>query len=127
MEVAVTKDVEVRVESFFVQETEHNGKQGYQFAYRVQLKNLGATPVQLISRHWIITDSSGDVKEVRGAGVVGEQPRLGPGESYEYMSGSLLESPVGTMEGTYQMHDHLGESFDVTIPRFQLVVASKMN
>jgi len=127
MEIAVTQGVEVSVESFFVQQDSEPEQERYTFAYRVRLKNLGEEPVQLISRHWIITDSTGRVSHVKGEGVVGEQPRLAPGEEYEYMSGSHLESPVGTMEGTYQMRLDRGQMFDVEIPRFTLAVPGKIN
>ena len=127
MDTAVTREVEVSVESFFL-ESESNPEQNrYSFAYRVQLKNLGRETVQLLSRHWIITDSIGKVQHVKGPGVVGEQPVLKPGASYEYTSGSRLESPMGTMEGTYQMVTYEGENFDIRIPMFTLAVPGTLN
>ena len=127
MDTAVTREVEVSVESFFL-ESESNPEQNrYSFAYRVQLKNLGRETVQLLSRHWIITDSIGKVQHVKGPGVVGEQPVLKPGASYEYTSGSRLESPMGTMEGTYQMVTDEGENFDIRIPMFTLTVPGTLN
>ncbi|MCH8888288.1 MAG: Co2+/Mg2+ efflux protein ApaG [SAR324 cluster bacterium] len=127
MDTAVTREVEVSVESFFL-ESESNPEQNrYSFAYRVQLKNLGRETVQLLSRHWIITDSIGKVQHVKGPGVVGEQPVLKPGASYEYTSGSRLESPMGTMEGTYQMVTDEGENFDIRIPMFTLAVPGTLN
>lgn len=127
METAVTRDVEVSVNCFFL-ETESDPEQNqFSFAYRVQLKNLGAETVQLISRHWVITDSVGKVQHVKGPGVVGEQPVLKPGQEYEYTSGSRLESPMGTMEGTYQMVTSDGEEFDIRIPMFTLSVPGTLN
>ena len=127
MDTAVTREVEVNVESFFL-ESESNPEQNqFSFAYRVQLKNLGRETVQLLSRHWIITDSVGKVQHVKGPGVVGEQPVLKPGTSYEYTSGSRLESPLGTMEGTYQMVTDDGENFDIRIPMFTLSVPGTLN
>ena len=93
----------------------------------MRLKNVGAERVQLISRHWIITDGTGTVRHVKGPGVVGEQPVLDPGQEYEYMSGSRLESPLGTMEGTYQMVNATGDEFNIRIPRFTLTVPGTLN
>ena len=92
------------------------------FAYTITIKNTGSAPAQLISRHWIITDSNGKVQEVKGLGVVGEQPLLAPGESYEYTSGASIATPVGTMRGTYQMVAEDGTRFDATIPEFTLSI-----
>ncbi len=94
----------------------------YAFAYHITIENNGSKPAQLISRHWIITDSYNRVKEVQGQGVVGEQPRLEPGESYQYTSGVVLDTETGTMEGSYQMQTDGGDSFDVAIPTFLLAV-----
>lgn len=127
MEKAVTRDVEVQVESFFLPAQSEPDEQVYSFAYRVKLRNLGGETVQLLSRHWLITDSNGQQRNVRGPGVVGEQPVLAPGESFEYVSGSQLETPVGTMEGTYQMVNGEGEPFDVQIPMFTLSVPGTYN
>ncbi|WP_341677889.1 Co2+/Mg2+ efflux protein ApaG [Niveibacterium sp. SC-1] len=99
----------------------------YVFTYRVTIRNEGETPAQLINRHWIITDASGQVQEVRGRGVIGEQPRLEPGEAFEYTSGCVLETPVGTMHGTYQMRTDEGEQFDAVIPEFVLAAPSQLH
>ena len=117
---AITQGVEVSVESFFLEEQSDVDNNVYAFAYRVRLKNLSDRTVQLISRHWIITDSSGKVSHVKGEGVVGQQPVLAPGADYEYVSGSRLDSPLGTMHGTYQMRDEGGGLFDAEIPVFTL-------
>ncbi|MFA7555301.1 MAG: Co2+/Mg2+ efflux protein ApaG [Spongiibacteraceae bacterium] len=93
----------------------------FAFAYTITISNHGEESAQLISRHWLITDANGKVQEVRGDGVVGEQPHIAPGESYHYTSGALLETPVGTMEGSYQMVSASGEKFDAPIPCFSLI------
>jgi len=92
----------------------------YVFAYTITIKNVGSVPAQLISRHWIITDANNEVQEVRGIGVVGKQPLLQPGESFQYTSGSALTTPIGTMKGTYQMVAEDGTHFEAVIPEFVL-------
>ena len=92
------------------------------FAYTITLRNTGTVPAQLISRHWIITDANSQVQEVRGLGVVGEQPLLAPGESFQYTSGAAITTPVGTMRGTYQMVADDGTRFDAPIPEFTLSI-----
>jgi ApaG protein len=92
----------------------------YIFAYTITIRNTGEIPAQLISRHWIITDGNNEVQEVRGRGVVGQQPLLQPGESYEYTSGSAMTTPIGTMKGSYQMVAEDGTHFEVEIPEFVL-------
>ena len=94
----------------------------YVFAYTITLRNVGNVASQLISRHWIITDAQGLVQEVRGLGVVGAQPQLQPGEHYEYTSGTLIATPVGTMRGAYQMVAADGTRFEAPIPEFTLSV-----
>jgi ApaG protein len=102
------------------QSDEQNGR--YVFAYTMTLRNTGSIPAQLISRRWIITDGRNQVQEVRGLGVVGAQPLLKPGESFEYTSGTAIATPVGTMRGSYQMVAEDGTQFDATIPEFTLSV-----
>ncbi len=92
------------------------------FSYTITVANDGENTVQLLGRHWIITDSNNQVQEVRGKGVVGEQPVIKPGQSFEYTSGTVLSTPVGTMTGSYQMVAEDGTKFDVTIPQFVLSV-----
>ena len=94
----------------------------YVFTYTVTLTNTGTISAQLVSRHWVITDGTGKIQEVRGLGVVGEQPLLAPGEKFSYSSGSVMETPVGTMHGTYQMTAEDGHRFDAEIPPFVLAV-----
>ena len=92
----------------------------YAFAYTVTIVNEGAVSAKLISRHWIITDSDGKVQEVRGPGVVGEQPLIEPGQGFRYSSGAIIETPVGTMQGSYQMRAEDGFEFDAPIAAFRL-------
>jgi ApaG protein len=94
----------------------------YVFAYTITIANTGTQAAQLVSRHWIITDAEHRVQEVRGLGVVGEQPMLKPGEAFEYTSGTAMNTPVGTMCGTYQMIAEDGEHFDADIPSFVLAM-----
>ncbi|MDA8108200.1 MAG: Co2+/Mg2+ efflux protein ApaG [Betaproteobacteria bacterium] len=94
----------------------------YVFAYTITIRNVGDATAQLVSRHWIITDAQGLVQEVRGLGVVGEQPVLRPGESFEYTSGAAIATPVGTMRGAYQMVAEDGTRFEAPIPEFTLSV-----
>src|SRR5690606_8692029 len=94
----------------------------YVFAYTINIRNRGSVPARLLGRHWIITDANGKVQEVEGEGVVGEQPWLQPGEAFEYTSGAMLETDLGTMEGHYQMLADDGTQFDAPIPAFTLTV-----
>jgi ApaG protein len=102
------------------QSDEQNAR--FVFAYTITIRNNGSIPAQLISRHWIITDGRNQVQEVRGLGVVGAQPLLKPGESFEYTSGTAIATPVGTMRGSYQMVAEDGTQFDAPIPEFTLSV-----
>lgn len=94
----------------------------YVFSYTVTIRNDGDQPARLLTRHWIITDGDGQVQEVRGDGVIGEQPHLQPGEGFQYTSGTFMNTPVGTMHGSYQMISDDGEAFDAEIPSFTLSV-----
>lgn len=105
---------------FYVADQSDPLRNVYVFAYHIRITNDGEVPVQLISRHWIITDADGKVDEVRGEGVIGKQPRLDPGESFEYTSGSQFRTPVGTMHGSYHFVAEDGVSFDAPIPKFVL-------
>ncbi len=127
METTITEGVEVSVESFYLPDHSVPEEDRYVYAYRIRLRNRSSHTVQLLRRHWIITDSTGEVNEVKGEGVVGEQPVLEPGEEYEYTSGSHLKSPIGTMHGTYEMVTPSGGLFDVTIPCFSLEVPGVLN
>ena len=122
MPSAVTEGVRVTVEARYLEERSSPEEGAFAFAYTVAIQNEGASPVQLRRRHWIITDGNGKVDEVEGPGVVGEQPTLKPGEVHRYTSGAVLPTPVGTMEGTYEMHEKHGRVFRAEIPRFALRV-----
>ncbi|GAB2181424.1 Co2+/Mg2+ efflux protein ApaG [Denitratisoma sp. agr-D3] len=112
--------IAVSVRSEYLADQSDPEGERYVFAYHVTLRNEGTVAAQLISRHWIITDADGQVQEVRGQGVVGAQPLLQPGQSYEYSSGSTFATPVGTMKGSYQMTAADGTRFDAEIPEFIL-------
>lgn len=114
--------IQVEAQAFFLPEQSDESQDRYVFAYKIRITNNGDVAAQLISRHWIITDADSKVQEVRGLGVIGEQPNLAPGESFEYSSGSSLSTSVGTMRGTYQMVAEDGTQFDATIPEFVLSV-----
>jgi ApaG protein len=113
-------EVKVSARTAFVPEQSDLSSGRYVFAYTITIQNTGTVPAQLISRHWIITDSNNQVQEVKGMGVIGEQPRLKPNESFEYTSGTAIATPVGTMRGSYQMVAEDGTKFDATIPEFTL-------
>jgi len=117
---AVTRGIVVAVEPSFLADQSDPGSGRYVWAYHVIIRNQGQQTVQLHSRHWRITDATGRVQEVRGAGVVGEQPVLAPGQSFEYTSGAPLPTPTGFMGGFYQMRTVEGENFDAVIPTFSL-------
>lgn len=116
----VTRNIRVAVEPSFLDDQSEPTESRYLWAYRITIENTGGETVQLLSRHWRITDSRGRVREVRGAGVVGEQPILKPGGAFEYTSGAPLETPSGFMTGTYQMRATSGENFEIDIPLFAL-------
>lgn len=117
---AVTREIRVQVEPIYLDDQSEPDDAQYVWAYRVQIENEGTETVQLLTRYWHITDGMGRVQEVRGAGVVGEQPVLNPGESYEYTSGTPLPTPSGIMKGSYQMSTPSGEKFDIEVPAFSL-------
>jgi ApaG protein len=114
--------IDVAAKSFYLPEQSDEDKSRYFFAYTIRITNNGDVAAQLISRHWIITDSNDRIQEVRGEGVVGEQPRLAPGEAFEYTSSATLETPVGTMRGSYRMVAEDGTQFDAEIPEFTLSI-----
>ena len=113
-------DISVQVRTQFVPEQSDAERGPYVFAYFVTIRNTGQVAAQLLSRHWIITDAEGRSQEVRGAGVVGQQPLLKPGQEYQYQSGTPLATPVGTMRGSYQMVAEDGTRFEAPIPEFVL-------
>jgi ApaG protein len=117
---ATTRKIEVTVTPRYIPERSSPAENEYFWAYTIEIVNRGGETVQLKTRHWRITDALGRVQEVRGAGVVGEQPVLKPGQSFEYTSGVPLQTPSGFMVGTYGMVTETGETFDIDIPAFSL-------
>jgi ApaG protein len=124
---ATTRGVTVAVKAFFVPEQSDPRAARWFFAYRIRITNTGADTVQLISRHWIITDAQGSVEQVRGPGVVGKQPTLAQGESFEYTSFCPLPTPFGFMEGWYHFHTDAGDTFDAKVQRFDLSTPMPVN
>jgi ApaG protein len=114
--------VKVAAQSFYIEEQSVPEQDRYVFAYTITIRNEGTVPARLLSRHWIITDSNGRVEEVRGEGVVGEKPYLRPGEGFQYTSGAIIETPVGSMQGSYQLIADDGVAFEASIPVFTLSV-----
>ena len=114
--------IKVKVQSRFLPEQSKPEESRFVFAYTIRIHNSGNVPARLISRHWLITDDNGKVQEVRGEGVVGEQPWLRPGEDFEYTSGAVLETAIGTMRGSYQMLADDGTEFDADIAPFTLSI-----
>lgn len=112
----------VEVETSYLEDQSEPGEQRFVFSYTVTVRNDGDVPARLVSRHWIITDSNGRTQEVRGEGVVGEQPHLKPGQGFRYSSGTVLETPVGAMHGSYHMLADDGERFEAPIPAFRLAM-----
>ena len=117
---ATTRRIRVSVEPVFLDEQSAPDENHYVWAYQVKIENDGPEPVQLLNRHWQISDARGQLQEVRGEGVVGEQPMLKPGEIFEYTSGTPLATPSGIMFGSYEMETKTGERFSIKIPAFSL-------
>ena len=120
MYAQVTRDIQVTVRPIYLEEQSEPDENRYFWAYQVRIENRGGETVQLLNRYWHITDATGKVVEVRGPGVVGEQPVLQPGEAFEYTSGTPLPTPSGIMVGSYEMTTEAGERFDIAIPAFSL-------
>lgn len=114
--------IQVAVHTRYIAEQSAPAQNRYVFAYTIRIANTGSVSAQLLTRHWIITDANGRVQEVRGDGVVGEQPHLQPGENFEYTSGAILETAVGSMRGSYQMLADDGRRFDAPIAPFTLSI-----
>jgi ApaG protein len=112
----------VQVQSFYIESQSSPEDERFVFAYTVTIRNLGRTAVQLLGRYWLITNGNGRETEVQGEGVVGEQPHIEPGNDYQYTSGAVIETPLGTMQGHYTMVDAQGETFKVEIPVFRLAI-----
>ncbi len=114
------QNIHVVVASRYLEDQSLPERNRFVFAYTIHMENRGNIAARLLTRHWIITDSEGKTEEVRGQGVVGEHPHLQPGESFQYTSGAILQTPVGSMMGSYQMLDENGKHFDAMIPAFTL-------
>jgi ApaG protein len=114
--------VNVQVQSIYVESQSLPEEDRYVFAYTVTIRNLGRFKVQLLGRYWLITNSNGQQTEVQGEGVIGEKPIIQPSNEFHYTSGAVLETPLGTMEGHYEMVDHLGQPFRTSIPVFRLAI-----
>jgi ApaG protein len=114
--------IRVEVETTYLDEQSDPKQQRYVFSYTITIRNEGRVSARLLTRHWIITDANGKVQEVRGDGVVGEQPYLKPGQGFRYSSGAVLETPVGAMQGSYEMVTDAGAHFDAPIPVFRLAM-----
>ena len=128
MSQQITEGVSITVETFFNKEQSNPVAGEYTFAYRISIDNYADFPVRLLRRHWLIFDSNGTYREVDGEGVVGQQPVLEPGESFQYVSGANLRSDMGKMSGNYQMENMMNKRmFDVQIPEFELVAPFKLN
>ena len=119
--------IEIEVDTSFLPDQSDPSDERFVFGYTITIRNGGAIPVRLMTRHWVITDASGKVQEVEGDGVVGKQPKIRPGTFHRYSSLSVIETPVGTMEGSYGMVNDEGLLFDAIIPMFRLAVPGILN
>ena len=122
-----THKIRVDVDTAYLAEQSDPKERRYVFSYTITIRNEGTQPARLVTRHWIITDSNGKVQEVRGEGVVGEQPYLKPGQRFRYSSGAVLETPVGAMQGSYQMVADDGAQFNAPISPFRLAMPGMLH
>jgi len=120
-------NIQVTVSTQYIESESNPEASRFVFSYSIQIMNQGDIPAKLISRHWIITDANNRIQEVKGKGVIGEQPHLKPGESFQYTSGTMLETPVGSMQGSYQMVADDGHHFDAIIEPFSLALPRMLN
>jgi ApaG protein len=123
----VRHKISIEVETNYVDDQSEPRERRYVFTYTITIRNVGEVPAKLLTRHWVITDANGRVEELRGDGVVGEQPYLKPGQGFRYSSGAVLETPVGTMQGSYQMIADDGATFDAPIPAFRLAMPGMLH
>jgi ApaG protein len=119
--------IDIQVETDYIENQSVPEQHRYVFSYTITIRNEGPEAAKLLNRHWIITNANGKVHEVKGEGVVGEQPHLQPGESFRYTSGTVLDTPVGSMQGSYDMVDNLGNHFDALIPAFSLAIPGSLH
>ena len=117
-------DIEISVECRHLPQESDPSEQRYVFAYTITIENNSDEASQLLNRHWVITDGQGEIEEVEGPGVVGQQPRIEPGQGFRYSSGAILKTPVGVMQGKYEFVTDAGRHFDVAIPQFSLAVSA---
>ena len=127
MSDAGENQISVAVDTRYLEDQSDPDEQRFVFAYTITIRNRGTVPAKLLGRHWVITDANGKVQEVRGEGVVGEQPHLMPGQGFRYTSGAVLETPVGSMQGSYQMLADAGVQFEAPIPAFSLAIPGKIH
>lgn len=120
-------DIRVEVETTYLEHQSEPREHRYVFAYTITIRNEGEVPAKLLTRHWVITNANGEVKETRGEGVVGEQPHLRPGQGFRYSSAAALETPVGSMQGSYGMIADDGAQFDAPIPAFRLAIPGMLH
>jgi ApaG protein len=119
--------IRVDVETAYLEDQSEPRDRRFVFSYTITIRNDGDVAARLLTRHWIITDADGRVQEVRGDGVVGEQPHLKPGQGFRYSSGAVIETPVGSMHGSYQLVDDAGAHFDAPIPAFRLAIPGMLH
>ncbi len=112
----------VEAKPYYIESQSAPEQNRFVFAYTITITNVGSQPARLLTRHWLITDANGKVQEVNGEGVVGEHPHLNPGDSFRYTSAAMIETPVGVMQGKYQMVSDMGENFSAPIPKFTLSI-----
>ena len=120
-------EIDVTAQAVYIAERSEPDQERYFFAYTITIRNTGNIAAKLLTRHWVITDGKGGVQEVRGDGVVGEQPHMAPGQGFQYTSAAVLETPVGSMHGSYQMVADDGHHFDAPIAAFSLAVPNSLN
>lgn len=120
-------DIKIEVVPAYIEEQSDPDVEHYVFSYTVTIVNNGKIPAKLLTRHWVITDAEGEIQEVKGDGVVGEQPYLKPGEGFQYTSGTMMKTPVGSMHGSYQMLADDGVEFDAAIPEFYLLAPNTLH
>lgn len=121
------REIQIGIETGYLDSQSAPEEQRYVFTYTITITNMGDAPARLLNRHWIVTHGNGKTQEVRGQGVVGQQPRIAPGEGFRYTSGAVIETEVGTMQGSYEFEDDRGERFEVAIPAFTLAAPNALH
>ncbi len=124
---ALCASIKISAQVMYLSDQSNPDARRYVFSYTMNIANNGQTPARLLTRHWLITDADGHIQEVHGDGVIGEQPEIAPGQSHTYTSGTIIETPVGAMEGRYGMVSSEGVQFDATIPVFRLALPGILN